>query len=695
MTALAETLIYILISIISINHASSPPNVILIMMDDLGYTDINYNGGIVPTPNLNKFSSEGIKINYHYANTICSASRSSLLTGRYAWRTGAANIIYQQTTQHTSLDLPFISNILKESKYRYNTAMFGKYHLGYSSQEYLPFNRGFDKTLFFEAGATIYSTHESCPSWGLIFNAMKINVDQSLQQQIMDRFQPGFCSHDLWNEKYEPIEGSIYVEGVYNERLFTNGIKSYIESYSDDDDNNNNPFFIYYAMPTPHWPLQDPPKLYDECDNEEIFGDRKAFCNVLMYGDELIGEIVDSLKNTNQYENTVIIFLSDNGPNPNWKSDIKLPGGYGQTLPLRGAKGSTFEGGIRTPAFMYGGYLENKNCKNIGGEYNNMVHISDWFAIIKSMANINDNDDDFDVDIDGIDLFPDICNNDGIVQREIIKHFEMIDVNEKEQGFKASYIRTNEWKLLINSSLSFVEIPSNKYWVDYDDSFTTSPPKDKYEMMKDVNKDIFHSQCYDDYLMQNIDDDSISSVFEYDDIMLFKIGEDNIEACNVANENPKIVKHLLNQLFNDENIEQYVLYNSEEIKMSKQGTLAQIESYDCLSDKSYHLSWHEIEKYSNEDNVDLSWNQIFQKMIDIKDSDCKLLSKDVIINNNNNNNNNNNYDFIINGIIILIVSLSLISFLWITCRIFRDSWNKFENKIKSIDDENEHTALLQ
>ena len=116
--------LFVIMLFLSRVNATSP-NIVLIMMDDLGFGDIEYNGGIFPTPNLNKFASDGIQINYHFANTICSASRSSLLTGRYAWRTGATNIIYQQTTQHTSTELPFISNVLKDSTSKYNTALFG------------------------------------------------------------------------------------------------------------------------------------------------------------------------------------------------------------------------------------------------------------------------------------------------------------------------------------------------------------------------------------------------------------------------------------------------------------------------------------------------------------------------------------------------------------------------------------------
>lgn len=171
---------------------------------------------------------------------------------------------------------------------------------------------------------------------------MHIDIEGDLQNEIESRFPDGFCSYDLWDESYTPI-----LSETYNERLFTDGVREYIASHD-----GSSPFFIYYAMPTPHWPLEDPPKMYSQCDDEQVIGERKAFCNVLMYGDELIGEIVQSLKEHNHFENTVMVFLSDNGPNPNWKGDLKLPEGFGQTLPLRGAKGSTFEGGIRTPAFV-------------------------------------------------------------------------------------------------------------------------------------------------------------------------------------------------------------------------------------------------------------------------------------------------------------------------------------------------------
>eukprot|EP01083_Nonionella_stella_P289486 985074_1 len=87
-------------------------------MDDLGFTDQNYNGGIFNTPTLNEMATNGIKINYHYANPICSSSRTSLLSGRYSRNAGVPGLIYQQTAQHVNENLLFISDILKTNHYQ-------------------------------------------------------------------------------------------------------------------------------------------------------------------------------------------------------------------------------------------------------------------------------------------------------------------------------------------------------------------------------------------------------------------------------------------------------------------------------------------------------------------------------------------------------------------------------------------------
>eukprot|EP01084_Bolivina_argentea_P197804 338890_1 len=196
MTPFLEVLALCILNILIINSKpSEAPNILLIMMDDLGFSETSINGGTYPMSTLNKLSTNGIKLNYHYSNTLCSASRSSLLTGRYAWRTGVVKVVKPLTLQHTNEEIPFISEILSNHNNFYNTAMFGKFHLGYSSQNYLPFNRGFDKTLFFESGAIEYTSHKECNQW---FWALKgIQIEPELRTLLMSKFFMGFCSYDL------------------------------------------------------------------------------------------------------------------------------------------------------------------------------------------------------------------------------------------------------------------------------------------------------------------------------------------------------------------------------------------------------------------------------------------------------------------------------------------------------------------
>ncbi len=582
-------------------------------------------------PTLNKLSQTGIKLNYHYSNTLCSASRSSLLTGRYAWRTGVVKIVKPLTLQHTNEEIPFISEILKQSSQNYETAMFGKFHLGYSSKDYLPFNRGFDTTLFFESGAIEYSSHRECNQW---FWALKgIQIEPELRTLLMQKFIDGFCSYDLWDEHYHIVDNN-----VYSEKLFTHNIIKYINDIHSAE--KQNPFFIYYAMQTPHWPLETPPKLYEECAGNE----REIFCHALLYADEMIGEIVETLKANNMYRNTVVMFMSDNGPNTNWGNK-----GLGQTLPLRGAKGSTFEGGIRTPALISGGFVQN-HCINIGTEYEGIVHISDWFPMIEYIAGIgHKKSNNLQHEIDGINLWPSICENEGQT-RESIMHFAMNDVNEIERGFGPSYIRTDKWKLTVNASLRGDGNIAYQYWVNYKSEYTSHPPKVEYShLVSDtVNAKLYESLCFDTYLdgSDRFDD------FSYANVMLFKISEDRIEACNVAKFYPKIVEKLLGQLYSEGNLAQYVRYQIYKTVPSKQGALAQIESYDCETKKMYHLSWNELDSYSNETlTKDVSWNDIFHKYVETVD-ECN-------ISHSKSNRNRDDQQFMIVLIMSVSVMLSL------------------------------------
>eukprot|EP00484_Ammonia_sp_Unknown_P004155 CAMPEP_0197074000 /NCGR_PEP_ID=MMETSP1384-20130603/210888_1 /TAXON_ID=29189 /ORGANISM="Ammonia sp." /LENGTH=686 /DNA_ID=CAMNT_0042512841 /DNA_START=338 /DNA_END=2399 /DNA_ORIENTATION=- len=614
--------------------------------------------------------------------------------------------------QHTDDSIPFISELLHDTNYQ--TAFYGKWHLGYSSQAFLPFNRGFDETLFFQSGAIGYRSHQDCTPW---YWALKgIPIDPDLRNILQNKFIDGFCSYDLWDQHYQIASEDTH---VYSEQLYTQNIFKYLDSVTKSDD----PFFVYYAMQTPHWPLEEPPKTYAHCEeNTHSDEERKVFCNALLYADEMIANIIGKLKANKLYENTVIIFLSDNGPNTNWGNK-----GFGQTLPLRGAKGSSFEGGIRTPAIVSGGFVE-QHCENAGNEYNEMVHITDWFPMIKHLAGLDEEieqvlhaltkkdkvqeekqsgedneageqeeeanedidgiicgllfatmikhlagldeeieevlhdsqkkdkvqdekqsgedneageqEEDVNNDIDGINLWSAICHNDdnfGALKRHNIMYFVMNDVEDANEGFGPSYIRTTEWKLTVNASMRYDGNRAYSYWVDYDNSFTPHPPKRLYQRMRADQQGVYDSDCYDAYLLQADGTENDNDVeynvdvqgtdFEYDEIMLFRINEDKIEACNVAKYYPRVVEKLYNQLLSEEHLEEYTLFNIDNKMQSKQGALAQIESYDCSKKKAYHLSWNELEGYTEEEAAkDRSWNDIFYSYVDIVE-DCYIKHK--------------------------------------------------------------------
>merc|ERR1712130_11912 len=129
-------------------------------------------------------------------------------------------------------------------------------------------------------------------------------------------------------------------------------------------------------------------------------------------------------------------------------------------------------------------------------------------------------------------------------------------------------------------------------------------------------KNLYKSVCFDDHI-----DDDVDFDFEYDEIMLFKITNDKVEACNVAKYHPQIVDRLLNKLFSDDNVNEYAKYQIYKTMPTKQGALSQIESYDCNKKTTYHLSWNEIEKYSDESTVgDKTWNDIFRSYVDVVDN---------------------------------------------------------------------------
>ena len=266
--------------------AATPPNIILILADDLGYGDVGtYGATLIETPHLNRLAGEGVRFTNFYASAnVCSPSRAGIMTGRYAIRDGLANQTITAIDQRGLPDrVTTVASLLKHKGYQ--TGLVGKWHLGHHSPGQRPNARGFD---FF------YGLLQPNDATGLI---------------IYRNTQPAG----------EPVDQSALT------RRFTEEAVAFVKGNSDA------PFFLYLSHSAPHIPLVPSPAFA----NNSRAG---AYGDVVQELDWSVGRLLDAVRNNGLADNTVIIFTSDNGPFPEGSS-----GG------LRGGKGTGWDGGYRVP----------------------------------------------------------------------------------------------------------------------------------------------------------------------------------------------------------------------------------------------------------------------------------------------------------------------------------------------------------
>jgi arylsulfatase A-like enzyme len=332
-----------------------PPNVILILADDLGYNDISYNGGgvaggIVKTPNIDSIAHNGVNFITAYAgNATCSPSRAALMTGRYPTRYGfeftavpgsfawavshgggksPVPAIYHGELNHDLIDYPEMgipsSEITIADALRargYHTIHLGKWHLG-EADALAPHGHGFDESLGFRAGGSKY-LHQRDPNvvnarlpWDPIDNFLWPNLPYAVQYNNGTRFEPNEHMTDY---------------------LTDNALRAI-------DANRNRPFFMYLAYNAPHTPLQATRADYDALP---MIKDHKTrvYGAMIRQLDRRIGDVLARLKALGLDKNTLVIFTSDNGGA--WYDGIP-----DLNKPFRGWKATFFEGGIRVPMFM-------------------------------------------------------------------------------------------------------------------------------------------------------------------------------------------------------------------------------------------------------------------------------------------------------------------------------------------------------
>lgn len=343
------------------------PNIIYILADDLGYGDLGVYGQTkIETPNIDALAKDGILFTQHYSGApVCAPARATLLTGLHSghasirgndeWEERGNVWNYRAMINDSTLEgqRPMPKNTVTSAQLlqsaNYKTAIVGKWGLGAPHTESIPTEMGFD-----------YFFGYNCQRFAHTYTPVHLYENENRYHLKNDTIAPhfGLLKDDdpLAAASYEK-----YTQPDYAPELIFNRMMGFIEA------NQKNPFFVYWASPIPHVPLQAPQKWIDYYVNK--FGDeapyyfkkevgsyfparypRATYAAMISYLDDNVGKLVAYLKEEGLYENTLIVFTSDNGPANNGGADSEWfnSGGILQGEEGRG-KGYTYEGGIRVP----------------------------------------------------------------------------------------------------------------------------------------------------------------------------------------------------------------------------------------------------------------------------------------------------------------------------------------------------------
>lgn len=329
-------------------EASSGPNVILILADDLGFADVGFQGARdFATPNIDRLAASGIRFTSGYvSHPFCSPSRAGLLTGRYQHRFGHIH----NPKFRAGEGLPLAETLLPEmlGQAGYVSGIVGKWHLG-DAPQFRPRERGFDEFFGLLGGGHDYFKSEGS-------DAREYLIPLSANGE------------------------EVPVDGYLTEQL-SGAALDFVRRHSE------RPFFLYLSYNAPHGPLQAPPALMERVKSIEE-PRRQTYAAMVTSLDDGVGDLLDLIEQLELAERTLIFFLSDNGgPTPANASD---------NTPLRGTKGTVYEGGVRVPfVISWPGTLAS------GERYDPPVSALDIFPTTLAAAGV-----DLPPNLDGVDLLP-------------------------------------------------------------------------------------------------------------------------------------------------------------------------------------------------------------------------------------------------------------------------------------------------
>jgi arylsulfatase A-like enzyme len=365
------------------------PNVILIMTDDQGFGDLNCHGNpIIETPHLDELHAESGRLTDFHVSPTCAPTRAALMTGRYDNRTGVWHtILGRSLLNRTEVTM---ADVFSGSGYR--TGIFGKWHLG-DNYPYRPQDRGFDDVLIHGGGGVAQT--------------------------------PDYWSNDYFDDTYFQDNGiPASFDGYCTDVWFDNAI-SFIEANSG----HQTPFFCYIPTNAPHGPRQVPEEYLEEYI-DEVPEDVARFYGMITNIDDNIGRLRNRLYDLGVSDNTILIFLSDNGTAcPYYNAG------------MRAQKGSPYEGGHRVPCFIrWPGVIEDITLDTLSAHYDLLPTLIDLCGL-----------DAPDIDFDGQSLQSLLLDGESVdCDRTLFIDSQRTEWPEK---WKDSAVMTDQWRLVRGEEL--------------------------------------------------------------------------------------------------------------------------------------------------------------------------------------------------------------------------------------------------
>ncbi len=372
--------------------AVTRPNIVFILIDDLGWADVGFHGGRVPTPHLDKLAAQGVELTQHYVAPVCSPTRSALLSGRFWSRFGVTTPQNERAYRWDTMTLP---RALKTMGY--DTALTGKWHLG-SLPEWGPLKFGFDHAYGSLAGGVGPWDHH---------------------------YKTGPYTR-TWHRDDVLVEEQGHVTD-----LITHEACQWIEARKDK------PFFLYVPFTAVHIPVREPDAYVQRVAADITDPAERHYAACIIHMDESVGRIVETLEKTGRRDSTLIVFSSDNGgvqaPNADTQyPKDNYPAGHvnGNNKPLHGDKGDVYEGGIRVPAFV------NWPAKLKPGKLDAPIHIADWMPTFCALTGFKP---EADLKWDGRNVWPLIIHEQPPQSRVLY----WVGPNFRERA-----VRDGDWKLI-------------------------------------------------------------------------------------------------------------------------------------------------------------------------------------------------------------------------------------------------------